>query len=59
MLSTARPIVPPASREVLSTPEASPLSCWGTPRTATIVAGTIEEPAPSVASTPPGRTPVT
>ena len=55
VVSTARPSVPPTRREVLTTPEARPFCAGGTPLTATIVAGTSDQPVPSAASMPPGR----
>ncbi len=42
----ARPSAPPNSREVLTSPEASPASPGSTPATAAIVAGTNERPMP-------------
>src|SRR3954452_10978421 len=56
VVSTARPIAPPTNRDVLSRPDARPLSAAGTPRTAMIVAGTSAKPSPNAESTPPGRT---
>ena len=56
VLSTASPRAAPMKREVLSTPEASPLTARGTPFTATIVAGTSASPSPKAPSRPPGST---
>jgi hypothetical protein len=52
VMSTARPRPPPAWREVLTKPEASPAWAGPAPWVAKIVEGTIESAMPAVVSTP-------